>query len=61
MTPPTLTGCDDRDMRDNPRTPVVSAAVGALVLAGVVAFSVGLEERDDNDAAPVLPASSGAR
>jgi hypothetical protein len=46
-------------MRDNPRTPVVSAAVGALVLAGVVAFSVGLDERDDTDAAPVLPAPSG--
>lgn len=46
-------------MRDNPRTPVVSAAVGALVLAGVVAFSVGLDERDDTDAgspAPVSPA-----
>jgi hypothetical protein len=44
-------------MRDSSRTPVVSAAVGALVLAGVVAFSVGLEDRDDSDAAPVVPTS----
>lgn len=46
-------------MRDNPRTPVVSAAVGALVLAGVVAFSVGLDEGGDPDAAPVVPAPFG--